>query len=64
MNSPELLEQLTKAQNRSVHVEGNKNAYRGLNDNSLLSAQGYDNASGVSGFNESGATAINYLCTK
>ena len=64
MKNEDLNEVLRKAQNRSVHVEGNKGAYRGLSDNTLLSAQGYDNASGVSGYNESGATAINYLCTK
>ena len=64
MKNEDLNEVLRKAQNRSVHVEGNKGAYRGLNDNTLLSAQGYDNASGVSGYNESGAPAIDYLCTK
>ena len=64
VNNDELQEQLRKAQNRRVYEEGNKTAYRGMNNSTLLSAQGYNNASGITGYNESGADAINYLCTK
>ena len=58
-------EQLRKAQNRSISCNSNpltKAPVASVNSPNHHSSQGYGHSSGVSGFNEYGADAINYLC--
>ena len=50
---------LTMAQNRRVPGDKNKNSVRDFGAD--FSAQGYKLGNDVVGFNESGASAINYL---
>jgi len=52
-------EQLNSAQSRSINNE-NREPVR--SSENMLSAQGYGSNSGIVGFNEYGASAINYLC--
>jgi hypothetical protein len=53
------LQQLNSAQNRSIQSPNKEPIRSSIN---MHSAQGYGSESGITGFNESGAPAINYLC--
>ena len=55
-------EQLRRAQNRKVYVNDNKNKEALRSTNNMMSAQGYKLGNQISGYNESGANSINYLC--
>ena len=63
-NKPgEFNELLHKAQTRGVPDNKNKAAFKNLNDPNSFSTQGYNNASGVTGYNAYGAMATKFLCT-
>ena len=53
-------EQLVRAQDRTVHNPEDKKAIRSAEN--MQSAQGYRVGGQISGYNESGADSINYLC--
>jgi len=55
-------DQLKKAQDRGITCDGKPNNAPVTSGNVMFSAQGYGHESGISGFNESGASAINFLC--
>ena len=54
--------QLQNAQDRSVYCEGSKNNDPIVSANDSHSAQGYNLPGNISGYNQYGAQAINYLC--